>query len=269
VNNRITVTEQNLYWVQISAYCGSSRDSVDLQLLFSPTPEIGDDRTFCGNMKSFNLVAGNGDNEEIYLWSDGSTGSSFEVKSPGQYWVQVQNKCGNAADSLSVRISEYPIVNLGKDTTLCGNFKLLLDAGNSGMSYLWEPGGETSQSIVASEQKLYRVFVSNVDGCTSADELEIRPDCISHIHIPTAFSPNHDNINDTYKPVLVNFENYTLQIYDRWGELLFETHDINQGWDGTFLGRDVQQGVYLYQITFTTTEDLLPGNYSGLLHLIR
>ncbi len=74
------------------------------------------------------------------------------------------------------------------------------------------------------------------------------------LYIPNAFNPN--GINKIFKPVgvFVNIQNYDFTIYDRWGQLIFETTDDTQGWDGTFHGRKVEEGVYIYRITYLSSK---------------
>ena len=238
-------------------------------ILYSPTVDLGADRVFCGVVTPFPIAVGQAGNDESYLWSDLSPNNNYQVTTDGQHWVQISNKCATVSDSINVRISAFPTVNLGPDTVLCGDFEVILDAGNPGMSYLWEPNGENSQTIAARKQGVYRVHVTNNDNCTSTDDFEIKPDCISNTHIPNAFTPNGDGNNEVFKPVLINYQNYELRIYNRWGELMFQTTDVNEGWDGTYNGSPVQQGVYLYDITLITTEDMTNRQFKGVLHLLR
>jgi gliding motility-associated-like protein len=265
----ITAQDSGVIWVEVNGHCGADRDSVHFILHTTPVVELGPERVFCGNVLPFDLTVGKAENGEVYLWSNQQTNDQIQVSEPGDYWVQLSNSCGTASDSLTVRISPYPLVDLGPDTSLCGDFELELDAQNPGMSYLWEPFGETSQKILATEQAVYTVHVSNQDGCTTTHEFEITGDCISHYHIPSAFSPNNDGYNEFFKPVLVNYERYEMKIYDRWGELLFVTNDINEGWDGSYKGEIVPVGTYLYVVNFVTTEDLKHNQVKGLLLLVR
>ncbi len=74
--------------------------------------------------------------------------------------------------------------------------------------------------------------------------------------VPTAFTPNDDDLNSVFKPegVYINVKNYLMQIYDRWGSLIFETQTLSQGWDGTDGGREMPVGAYVYEITFTAAD---------------
>ncbi len=265
----ITATSEGKYVVSITNYCGVAKDSMTISLIESPVVNFGPDEIFCGNITPIEYTIGKADNEEVYLWSDNTTGATNTLMTEGKHWVQIQNKCATVSDTIEYSISANPIVNLGPDTTLCGNFKVILDAGNPGMNYIWEPYGETTQVIEATEQRVYKVTVYNEHGCEGSDEFEIDGGCVSHYYIPTGFSPNDDGTNDVFRPSLINYEDFTMKIYTRWGELIYETNDPIKGWDGTYQGEIVQNGVYLYQLRFKTTEDLQYQNMEGLVNVIR
>ena len=72
------------------------------------------------------------------------------------------------------------------------------------------------------------------------------------IYLPNAFSPDGDGLNDTFKPVASadNITSFKMQIYNRWGQLLFETSDIGSGWDGSYYGNKVMGGSFVYKIEY-------------------
>lgn len=263
------VSQEGLYKVRLTNRCGSDSDEVYFAILATPTVDLGTDQVFCGSVKTTTYNVGLVGNQEDYLWSDGSQSESATFITEGNHWVQIKNKCATVSDTVNFRISEYPVVDLGPDTILCGDFSVPLDAGNPGMTYLWLPTMETTQKINATEQTTYMVTVTNADGCEASSDFKIGTECISFYNIPTAFSPNEDGLNDVFKPTLINYQNYTLSIYNRWGEELFRTEDINEGWDGMVDGKVVPNGVYLYSIRFITTENGQFQNVKGLVNVLR
>jgi gliding motility-associated-like protein len=87
------------------------------------------------------------------------------------------------------------------------------------------------------------------------------------IFIPNAFSPNGDGDNEFFFPVGSNAEFLEMRIYNRWGELLYTTTDIDAGWDGTFKGKEVPIGVYTWVVHYLDLEDkeqIASGNVSLL-----
>jgi gliding motility-associated-like protein len=92
--------------------------------------------------------------------------------------------------------------------------------------------------------------------------------------IPDAFTPNGDGRNDAFKPMssgILN-EGYELLIYNRWGALVFATQNRNTAWDGSYEGKPVPEGLYVYQIKFSYTDQkgiTRKKNHKGQVSLIR
>lgn len=111
--------------------------------------------------------------------------------------------------------------------------------------------------------------VTNANGCTDTaySTVLIRPEFL--FWIPNAFTPNNSGLNDVFKPVILGVHDYTFMVFDRWGEKIFETHDMYQGWDGYFKGRLCTNDVYVYRIVFN--DDVLdnPHEYIGSVTLVR
>jgi gliding motility-associated-like protein len=265
----IVATTPGVYGVKLSNYCGIAIDSIALVLYQTPKPNLGNDTVFCDGVTSITKSVSISNPTETYLWSTGNTGRTETFTSPGLYWVKVSTPCGDYTDSLKIGLSSTPVVNLGKDTSLCGDFKLVLDATQPGMRYLWHPNGETTPSIVATKQIIYSVDVTNSAGCTGKGDIQINGNCISKFWFPNSFTPNGDQLNESFKPVLVNFEKYEMRVFNRWGELLFLTTDADKGWDGTYQGAACQSGVYFYTASFMATENNTRQFFKGEIHLVR
>lgn len=103
------------------------------------------------------------------------------------------------------------------------------------------------------------LIVENIFGCadTVARNIYVRAEP-RRILVPNAFTPNDDNINDVFKPVINdrNIQNYKFQIFNRWGQLIFETQDLDEGWDGSVNNarNEKAQGIYIWQLEFVDLE---------------
>jgi gliding motility-associated-like protein len=265
----LLVSAAGIYKVTVSNYCGAVSDSMEISMITSPEVSLGEDLTFCAGIEPVSYTVGLASNQEQYAWSNGDIDNTTLFSSDGKHWVRISNKCATVTDTVDFIVSPYPILDLGPDTTLCGNFSLTLNAGNAGMDYIWMPYGETTQTIEATQQITYTVIVSNEYDCESTASFTVRPDCVSKSFIPTAFSPNGDGLNDVFKPTLINFENYSLEIYNRWGEKIFESTDVKLGWDASYQGEAVPDGVYHYFMRYKTTEDLQWQNVGGVVNVVR
>ena len=251
----IEVTKDGLYEVEIANACTTYTASSDVLFLTTPVRGLMPEHVYCDSVQTIELVAGRDNNHESYLWSNEAETPSISVSQAGKYWVNIWNRCGTIRDSTKIRISMSPLVSLGKDTSLCGEFAFKLDAGNPNMKYLWSPTGERSQTIWAQKQQVYSVVVTNLDGCQGYDQFEITDECRTQFHLPNAFSPNQDNLNDVFRPGFVaNIDQYRMEIFNRWGELLFVGNNIEEGWDGTYQGKECPSGCYTVLIRYYNHE---------------
>jgi gliding motility-associated-like protein len=137
----------------------------------------------------------------------------------------------------------------------------VLNAGAGLASYLWNTG-DTTESIVILSVGMYWVGMESLIGCVGTDSVyvkliedEIPPEPSNNIFIPNAFSPDGDGINDNFNISYNNnpfpISHCVLHIFNRWGEEIFQSDDITQGWDGKKNGKDCPGGVYVYKIVFS------------------
>ena len=133
-----------------------------------------------------------------------------------------------------------------------GDFQTLIEIPNSAIP---NPQSAISQTdsffTVTDKDYCYRVIAYRSGDSLQSVSNEVCIPNAFRLFIPNAFSPNHDGINDVFMPVGIFIKDYNLQIYNRWGEKIFESSDINKGWNGVFKGEDCPLGVYYYQIRLT------------------
>ncbi|MES2512506.1 MAG: PKD domain-containing protein [Bacteroidota bacterium] len=118
--------------------------------------------------------------------------------------------------------------------------------GDSFVSTLQDP------THVYSDTGTYQVqlIVSTVYNCIDSITMPVKVNEISTIYIPNAFTPDGNSLNDFFTPKGIDLVDYKMQIFDRWGEKIFESPDLNMGWDGTHRGILCKQDVYIYKIEF-------------------
>ena len=165
-----TVTETGYYSVTVSNGCGQASDTIFVQVLPAPEPDLGPDTTICmGDV----LILEPGGSFSSYLWQDNSTLSFYSVTNAGTYTVEVENSFGCAAsDEIFVNISD-PQVNLGEDSFICEGQHIVLDAGPGFVSYLWMPDNSTNQTLVVIDEETYSVTAVDGFGCEATDEILI------------------------------------------------------------------------------------------------
>ena len=235
-----------------------------------PDIELGED-TFVCEGELFEITAEG--NFSSYLWSDGSTGSSYSTDQEGWIIVKVTDTYGCALDdSLYLTVADLPVVDLGPDTTLCGEDKLVLDAGSDGIIYAWSTG-EIGQEITlfpGGRQEI-SVVVENVLGCISGDTMVIDPCDVAFFFrdIPTAITPNGDGANDYWKITkIAGYSGAEIEIYSRWGTLIWKSEPgYSHPWDGKDMnGKDVPMDSYHFVIKLNDGDK---GRITGIITVIK
>ena len=101
------------------------------------------------------------------------------------------------------------------------------------------------------ETTIYQLMVTDEFGCSVLDTAIVNVIPEPFLLVPNAFTPNFDGTNDYFYPIHSKVTSIDWKVFDRWGEMLYETNDLNaQGWDGTNDGEPAALGVYLYQINY-------------------
>jgi gliding motility-associated-like protein len=175
----------------------------------------------------------------------------------GTYLDSLRTKQGcDSVITTHLRVKPEITLNVANDSCMNKGASIVLVASAEGANeYTWQDGSHDS-TYVAALPGLYWVRVV-VDSCSKTDSITIEM-CVTALryYVPNAFTPDGDGLNDVFRPV-INYEtvDFSMIIYDRWGETIFETKDMQKGWDGTGKGRSCEQGVYVYAITFSTSQN--------------
>lgn len=234
-------------------------------LVSGPSVELGDDSYICQG-ETFTLTP-EGDFENLE-WSDGSTSPSYTSSVEGLISIKVFDAYGcYSEDEMYLELKPLPRVDLGSDTSLCGQESLDLDGGSDGIIFEWSTG-EISQFITVYQgYQEIKLRVEDEYGCVDGDTLVIE-DCDLNdffSDIPTALTPsNQDGVNDYWDLVkLQAYPDAVVDIYDRWGRLVWRSEPgYPTPWDGKNMrGKDVPMDSYHYIIRlFDDNEDRINGS---------
>ncbi len=130
---------------------------------------------------------------------------------------------------------------------ICDGNNAILTAISNASQLIWN-NGDTTRTLQINQHGTYWVIASN-QNCSTADSIYIE-DCEGDLWVPTAFSPNNDGINDSFVVFGKHILEYKLVIFDRWGELMFESNAITNTWDGKYKGETVQLDTYAWMIIY-------------------
>jgi len=184
--------------------------------------------------------------------------------SPGVYNVTYLSPATPCPDSdqFMITIGDQPNLDGGPDHTVCPGQAVILDATGAA-SYVWsnnEPNGSSFFPEIGVSELIVTGF--STEGCSNTDTIQITvtEDCNPEdliYYVPNCFTPDDDQYNPLFLPVFysgIDIYHFELLIFNRWGELIWESHDPKIGWDGTYnRGLKCQDGVYTWKIRFKTS----------------
>ena len=240
----------------------ATEGSTDVEILAIPdAPEV-DDVVVCTGKDAFVSVK-NYDDKLIYSWyksldftnanllhSDNGSNFGFKPSASATYYVYASNgQCKSNYTAFDITVNgNNQSINLGNDTTLCKGEVLRLNAPATFAEYRWNTGATTA-SITVTEAGKYAVYAKTFEGCDVSDSINVlvAPSCVD-IYFPNAFTPNGDGKNDYFGPIgnLSDVRNYEVVVYNRWGELIFQSRNPFVKWDGTYKGKPVASGTFTW-----------------------
>ncbi len=215
-----------------------------------------------------------------YVWDngDGKTFTNevevnFSYANEGVYNITLTGMdryCGLSSISKTVPVYAVPKVSLGPDTVLCQSEKMLIGViPVNNYTYQWNTGATSSQIYTDIFTRDYNLTADN-NGCRGYDALSIKvlPACL--IKVPGAFTPNGDGLNDVLKAVNADLaKNFSFKIYNRLGQLMFNTNNPLDGWDGYFKGNRAETGTFVWTLSYTDPWTGKDVNTKGTSILIR
>jgi gliding motility-associated-like protein len=264
-NTSYTITQPGNYWLTVTENGCSDSDTIAINYAPLPFIYLGNDTSLCfGSNLQLNATIANAS----YNWQNNTTESTFTVNQQGNYWVVVNANGCYTSDSIDVTYNELPTINLGENRILCKGESILLDAQNTNATFLWQDNS-TNATFNVTEQGLYWVSVIE-NNCINTDSILVDIiSCDDNLEMPNVFTPNNDNANDYFFPKNATvIKTANLLIFNRWGKLLFQTTDIEKGWDGKTNGSESPVGTYFWTLSYTTIKNENK-TLNGFLNLIR
>jgi len=251
----IKVLESGEYTVSITNTNGCI-DSAKINTIFNPNPilDLGIDKSIC---EGDNIIIKDLNSLDIIDWNNGIFSDEINVTSTGKYIGTIKDTKGCIGkDTVIITVNPNPLLIVSPDTLVCmkdiGSLKLEASTGNRDQLN-WSTG-ETTKEIVVTKESTYYVTATNEKECSSFDTINVVTTCISTLFVPNSFTPNGDRQNDLFGPVGENIYEFEFYIFDRWGEQVFYSSDINNKWDGTYNGKPAQMDVYVWKAYYRTEE---------------
>ncbi|MBI4645147.1 MAG: gliding motility-associated C-terminal domain-containing protein [Bacteroidia bacterium] len=211
---------------------------------------------FAGADGSATVWSSGGTGSHSYIWPDppGNTGHTANGLSAGTYLVTVAD-ANSCSEVIPVTIGQPTeiLIEYDTDSTSCfdaDDGKIILDVSGGTRPYSYEWGGSTDVDSILSNLigNTYHVTVTDNHSCTQTESITVYKNPVVCLFIPSAFSPNNDSYNDTWEIRGIQFyHDAEVQIFNRWGDKLFESKGYLQEWDGTTKnGKKLPIGPYMY-----------------------
>ena len=247
----IDVTTSGAYEVVVTNSDGC-KDSTVINANFNanPTLSLGPDVVICEGEIATIGTNGSGN---VIAWETGLVADFIDVAVSGEYVASIVDGNGCIGrDTIDVRVSTNPNPIASNDTTVCmqeiGELALNVDA--RGADVVWAHSLETTEEVYIDIEGTYMVTATNNDGCAGHDTIIVDRKCISSLFVPNAFTPDGDGFNDFFGPQGLNVYDFEFYVFNRWGEQIFASRDINNMWDGTYKGNECQIDVYVWKVYY-------------------
>ena len=268
--------------------CPASISSMMVRLSARPSANAGSDKSICANANIF--LNGSVNNAGGGMWSSSGTGGfnpsntslnatytpSLSDISNGKLTFTLTTTgnggCMAASSSIIGTINPLPQVNAGPDKYVIEKNSIVLNPAVTGTSlkYTWSPGFYLSSDTILNPvctplaDVVYKITATDKNGCSANDDIAIK--VLKIPEIPNVFTPNGDGINDTWQiKYLASYVDCTVEIYNRYGQLLFQSTGYNNPWNGTANGKPVPAATYYYIINLKN--GLKP--LSGFVDIVR
>ena len=238
--------------------------------------QISNDTIICPNDSALIWAS----NSDQYLWKPSSSLSNpdsshtFAFPSiPTTYSVDLQNNSGCSVTlSVFVDILPLPYVNAGPDLFISFGEEVILQGNTNANSFAWYSSGYMSctsclnPSVSPSQTTSYILSVTDTNGCQNSDSVSIFINGV--LYVPNTFTPNNDGINDVFEINGQEIKEFEIWIFNRWGELLYNTKNMNSFWDGTYKGNLVQIDTYVWKIKYEDYHKNY-GNITGHVNVLK
>ncbi len=218
-----------------------------LYLIIKPTPYLTamNDTTVCiGN--EIKLTANS--NAESLTWYNNDILINPLVNKEGTYKVIAQKNGCKTTDSVNIKAINLPKVLIADLQVCTANNQDAIINLPLNYFYYWPQFNDSLFSRTIDSAGCYNFIVNDINNCNSLSKFCVEDICSPKLFVPDAFVPS--GVNKTFKPVFSYVNKTQWQVYNRWGQMVFEANNTNQEWDGKYNNQPCEAGLYLFTITY-------------------
>lgn len=256
----ISFSAQDTYPIKIEVrnkdHC-ANYDSIVLPLLERPVLSLTDQFVCPGDSAWMKPTVSSTNPLFHFKWYGAATGpkdttSSLLVKSLGTYRVEYGKP--NCTATASARLIHYglPSTTTNPSTFIfCEENSPVEIDGGTAAAYLWYPNNETGRTLSAEKVGIYTLRISNEHGCFAYDTIKVENRCPPKLYVPTAFTPTEEGPNKVHTIFGYNIGSFELLVFNRWGEVIYQTNDLTKPWDGRYRNELMPSGSYPWLVKYT------------------
>lgn len=286
-----TYQQNGEYYIKLKVYNQyQCSDSIIQSILISKGPDAAFSASETEGCKPFavKLTDETVSQDQIIRWEwDFGEGNTDTIPSPqhiypedGLYTIRliatdVRGCSDTSMQSITVHPRPEAAFRTNPETDCISIHVQYVEECTGAVSWEWNFGDEVTSTLPSPEHTYLesgtypvRLIASNEFGCT---DTAINTYCVfvtATLFIPNAFSPNHDELNDRFMVSGYSINTYLAEIYDRWGSLVYRSDSMEEGWDGTYKGKDCPAGSYIYHIRGIGLDESAYKQY-GTVNLVR
>jgi gliding motility-associated-like protein len=242
-------------------------DSVTINVKHKPVVDAGKDTAICYKTNAtLSGSAGNLSGTVNFAWSPpdslntpNAPTSFVRMDTTRQFTLTVTDNYGcnfSVSDSVNIFMQPLFVAFAGNDTNaILGRQHQLKASGTNATDFVWSPAAPLNNPFIANPLAIlhsntsFYVHVTDAIGCTDDDTVSIKVYEGPNYYLPNAFTPNGDGLNDIFGPTIVGMKSTGyFRIFDRYGNIIFETKDLSKNWDGTLKGKPAASGTYVWMI---------------------
>ncbi|RYE24267.1 MAG: gliding motility-associated C-terminal domain-containing protein [Sphingobacteriales bacterium] len=271
----ILVTQSGKYFLAAENQCGQQSDSINVYIQGDTPPPVLRDTSIC-QFSDQVMIPADAENITWYSSKESIIGNPYQpylyTKKPGDnviYATQKIGYCESDKAEMHVTVKYTPQEELQDRITMCEKYRI--DIGNDvpDVIYKWSTG-ESVCCILPYREGVYRRATTNECG-TYIDSVNVTmSECDQCIMVPNAFSPNRDGKNDKFKAIVTcPIDRFEMNVYNRWGNKVFSTTSIDEGWDGSYKGIPAEGGTYIYVLEYRSSSTFRTNTIKGNITLFR
>lgn len=274
--SQTSVSHSQRIFLEAENECGRQKDSVYVYIETRPSPPITSDTFLCQGVKHpvFNVV---GDSLRWYSHSNSLVGTEYmpyiHTEVPGWDSVFVTQRsayCESEKAAIYVKIFYQPKEEIPDEWIMCGKEPEMIGTpAQPETKYSWNTGSRES-TVFPTREGTYTRITRNVCG-EYADHTRVKfSDCIECLIMPNAFYVQGGGRGSSFQPeVICPVKDYELRIFNRWGNLVFLSRNLDKGWNGQFDELPAPGGAYVYLVNYRSAVTGDPIQLSGTVYLIR